>query len=174
LIQNVLASEMRHVVLTGGEPLLSPSIPRLCQSLRDLGLHLTIETAGTVESTAECDLLSLSPKLHSSTPDPNEHPMWSQLHAARRQPIEFMQRLMKQSREYQLKFVVTTPADWEEVQWIVNRLQASEQSVFIMPQGVTVSELDLAEVWLKPLCEQTGFQYCDRMQIRWYGNRRGT
>ena len=34
--------------------------------------------------------------------------------------------------------------------------------------------MDAAAHWLKAWVEQAGFRYCDRMQIRWYGNRRGT
>jgi len=43
-----------------------------------------------------------------------------------------------------------------------------------MPQGTTVRTLDEAESWLRPLTESRGYRYCDRMQIRWFGNRRGT
>ncbi len=38
----------------------------------------------------------------------------------------------------------------------------------------TIEAMDAALPWLKPWCEDQGFQFCDRQQIRWYGNRRGT
>ena len=38
----------RHVVLTGGEPMVARGIRELAQGLRDRGMHITIETAGTV------------------------------------------------------------------------------------------------------------------------------
>src|SRR3954468_23715682 len=38
----------RHVVLTGGEPMIMPEIGELCERLKARGHHLTVETAGTV------------------------------------------------------------------------------------------------------------------------------
>ena len=61
----------RHVVVTGGEPLLWSNLPRLTAALRAAGRHVTIETAGTVFQTLECDLMSVSPKLANSDPGPH-------------------------------------------------------------------------------------------------------
>src|SRR5437868_2822850 len=38
----------RHVVVTGGEPLLAPGIEELCAGLRQRPYHVTVETAATV------------------------------------------------------------------------------------------------------------------------------
>src|SRR5262245_23685150 len=35
----------RHVVVTGGEPLLVPQVEDLCAALKERGYHITIETA---------------------------------------------------------------------------------------------------------------------------------
>ena len=60
-----------HVVLTGGEPMVARGIHELAASLRRLGKHITIETAGTVAPGGiACDLASISPKLAYSTPAP--------------------------------------------------------------------------------------------------------
>src|SRR4051794_37155593 len=56
----------RHVVVTGGEPMIAAEIDTLCSALRDRGLHITIETAATVFKPVACDLASLSPKLSNS------------------------------------------------------------------------------------------------------------
>src|SRR5580704_13562166 len=37
----------RHVVITGGEPMIAPGIVELSNRLRQRGLHITFETAGT-------------------------------------------------------------------------------------------------------------------------------
>jgi 7-carboxy-7-deazaguanine synthase len=174
IVEMAVESNLRHAVLTGGEPLLPKESVDLCQSLRHQGLHLTIETAGTMDRQVQCDLMSISPKLASSTPDLEKHARWSRLHAQRRMPIETMRCLIDRAPEYQLKFVVDTPADYGELLDLVGQLKAQPGDVWIMPQGSTVEAMDAAAVWLGPWCQQQGFQYCDRMQIRWYGNRRGT
>jgi 7-carboxy-7-deazaguanine synthase len=174
LLDEVARSECEHVVLTGGEPLLSPQVVPLCQALRRRGLHLTIETAGTVDQPVECDLMSISPKFASSTPAAEQHPKWSNLHERRRMSIDTIVRLIGRAIDYQLKFVVDSAKDFDELTWVANQLAASPGKIWIMPQGSTPEALDSAALWLKPWCEKNGFHYCDRMQIRWYGNRRGT
>lgn len=174
LVERVAKSNLRHVVLTGGEPLLPLEVVPLCQDLRQLGLHVTIETAGTVERDVECDLMSISPKFASSTPDLGKHPKWSQLHERRRMPLETMRRLIERSPRFQIKFVVDSPEDYPELVQVVEQLSVAPADVWIMPQGSTIAAMDAASSWLKPWSEANGFQYCDRMQIRWYGNRKGT
>ena len=61
---------VRHVVLTGGEPMIAKDLPLLAAELRGFGYHITIETAGTLPPDGiACDLASLSPKLLNSAPD---------------------------------------------------------------------------------------------------------
>ena len=62
-------SAARHVVLTGGEPMIMPGIVELSERLRERGMHITIETAGTLHAPVACDLMSISPKLSNSTPE---------------------------------------------------------------------------------------------------------
>ncbi len=174
------AARIGHVVLTGGEPLIMKGMTELATGLRAGGLHVTIETAGTVDVEVPCDLLSLSPKLRASTPGRGAGPAladdsrWAELHEQRRMPIATMRRLIDRAPTTQVKFVVDSPAEYDEILTVVGDLGVAAADVWIMPQGITVDQLDAAAAWLRPWAAAAGFQYCDRMQIRWYGNRRGT
>ena len=163
-----------HVVLTGGEPLIAAGVVELSDRLRAGGFHVTIETAGTVDVKIGCDLLSLSPKLSASTPAATEHPAWAKNHEKRRLPIDTMRRLIERAPAFQVKFVVDSPEEFGEIESVVESLAVEPSDVWIMPQGVRNEQLDAAGSWLRPWCQSKGFHYCDRMQIRWYGNRRGT
>ncbi len=174
LVQVVAEADVRHVVLTGGEPLLPKESVRLCAMLRERGYHITIETAGTIDRDIACDLMSISPKFRTSTPDAKAHPRWSALHEQRRMPIETMHKLIRQSGDYQIKFVVDNKSDFDELQAIVEQLDVPADKVWVMPQGINEDDLDQAATWLRPWTTEQGYRYCDRMQIRWYGNRRGT
>ncbi|EMI57841.1 radical SAM domain-containing protein [Rhodopirellula sallentina SM41] len=165
---------VRHVVLTGGEPLVAAGFPELAAALREAGMHVTVETAGTVDVDFPCNLLSLSPKLRASRPDPEAHPKWSRRHEERRMPVATMRSLIERSPAVQVKFVVDSPEEFGEIEEVVTDLRIDAADVWIMPQGVSVEQLDDAAKWLTPWASQQGYQYCDRMQIRWYGNRRGT
>ncbi len=75
----------RHVVLTGGEPMIAKDLRELASRLKALGYHLTIETAATLPPDGiACDLASLSPKLLNSAPDGAEHGAWRKKHEATR------------------------------------------------------------------------------------------
>lgn len=174
LVDQAKQSGVQHVVLTGGEPLLSRFVAPLASRLRKEGFHLTIETAGTVDRAVEADLMSISPKFSSSAPQQDKHPDWHQRHQERRLPWNTLQKLIDQSSDYQLKFVVDSSQDYPELLEFIEKIQAVKSKVWVMPQGSTIEALNRAEYWLKPWCTSQGFHYCERMQIRWFGNRRGT
>src|SRR4051794_16777428 len=54
VVARLTAYPPRHVVVTGGEPLLAPEIEPLCARLREAGRHITLETAGTVFKPVAC------------------------------------------------------------------------------------------------------------------------
>src|SRR5436305_8588 len=58
----------RHVVVTGGEPLVATGIEELCAHLDAADYHITVETAGVAFKPLPIDLASLSPKLSNSIP----------------------------------------------------------------------------------------------------------
>ena len=90
LVALAVASGTRHVVVTGGEPLLQRSIADLTCRLGAAGLHLTVETAGTVDPDFHCDLLSVSPKTSNSDP----HGPWRRRHRALRRDHGPLRRLL--------------------------------------------------------------------------------
>jgi 7-carboxy-7-deazaguanine synthase len=158
----------RHVVITGGEPMIAPGIVELSRRFRELGFHITVETAGTVFAPVACDLMSISPKLSNSTPDGVFHDRHDQL---RLQP-EVLKRLT-QEYDYQLKFVVAQESDLSELQSIVGNLKAPAEKVILMPEGITPDALTERGVWIAELCKTHGYRFGPRLHVYLYGNRRG-
>src|SRR5215469_7026199 len=68
IVEKVATYPARHVVVTGGEPMIMPDVVELCDVLKSRGYHITIETAATVFKEVKVDLVSLSPKLSNSIP----------------------------------------------------------------------------------------------------------
>ncbi len=163
-----------HVVVTGGEPMLFAELIPLCERLQGSGHHITIETAGTLFLPVACDLMSISPKLSNSTPPPDVAPRWSQRHERTRYAPDVLNRLID-DYAYQLKFVIDTPGDCEEVLTCLRDLRGVERDrVMLMPQGTSLDELHGKDAWLEPYCRRHGFRYCPRSHIEWYGFQRGT
>ena len=164
----------RHVVVTGGEPLLASGIADLCAALRSNGYHITIETAAVVFKPLACDLASVSPKLSNSIPHQREGGRWAKRHDRLRLRLDVIQAFLDGS-DYQLKFVIERPEDVEEAREIVGQLRGVEpDKVLLMPQGVHADELARRGAWLVEVCKRHGFRYCPRLHIELFGNRRGT
>src|SRR5438477_12914344 len=74
----------RHVVITGGEPMIMPDVVELAAAFKREKYHVTIETAATVYKPLELDLASLSPKLANSTPWDREGGKFAEAHEKNR------------------------------------------------------------------------------------------
>lgn len=175
IVRKVLEFPARHVVLTGGEPMIMPDIDPLCATLKANDRHITVETAATVYHDLSIDLASLSPKLANSTPHQREGGRFASAHEAHRLNIPVIQRFIDASPDFQLKFVVAAESDLAEIQTILGQLSRwSPADVLLMPEGIDAATLESRGPWLAETCKQTGFRYCPRLHIALFGNRRGT
>jgi 7-carboxy-7-deazaguanine synthase len=173
LVESAKMSQCDHVVLTGGEPLLPLGIVELIRRLRGASMHVTVETAGTVFRDAFVDLASISPKLGGSGPKSAGSSEYTRHEAARWRP-QVIRQLIDHSHDHQIKFVVDNDNDFASAVSAAKILGVLPENVWIMPQGTSETDLDSKAAWLRQRCDDHGYQYCDRMHIRWYGNRRGT
>lgn len=187
---------VRHAVLTGGEPMMFDRVCELSARLAapvDAGgaaMHITIETAGTILPTDDswpltCHLMSISPKLSTSTPtdDPRDPGgAWAARHEERRLNIPVLQGLIDRAARggpggesaFQLKFVVCRESDLGEIESLLARLSSwSPADVLLMPEGVTPPTAEQKR-WVVQACLTRGWRYCPRLHIDLFGNRRGT
>lgn len=166
----------RHVVLTGGEPMIAKDLAALATAVRDTGRHITIETAATVAPAGiACDLASLSPKLLNSAPDPLEHTAWRRKHEATRWQPDVVREWVDRY-PYQFKFVVARPEDVEELEAMLAALQrvVPRHKVLLMPEATNLEVMRARAEWLGELCKARGYRYAHRLHVELYGNRRGT
>lgn len=177
ILDYVYAQPTKHVVLTGGEPMMAKGISELAQALKDRNQHVTIETAATVlPDGIACDLASLSPKLSNSTPlDGEIEAGWIEKHEARRLQPEVIGAWMA-NYDYQLKFVVATQTDLEEIEALLGELKKAPLAykVLLMPEGVTTEVLRERDALLVEHCKQRGYRYCRRLHVDLFGNTPGT
>lgn len=179
--EETIEDRARHVVLTGGEPMIAREVESLCEKLSVAGFHITIETAGTMEKNLHCDLISISPKLSNSTPSEERAGKWSAKHEGMRYQPGVSAALISR-HDWQLKFVVERRADVDEIERYLADVQRHREGgkaldpgkVLLMPEGVDAETLTMRSAWLKPLCDSKGFNFCQRQHIFWYGNQRAT
>ena len=176
-----------HVVLTGGEPLIHDTSERLLRRLHDRGYHTTVETNGTVvpDMDVPIDLASVSPKLESSTPTPEQDPKgegeWEERHEERRLDLDALSTLVERY-DHQLKFVVTGPEDMAEIVDLVERLRdrsrgtvvVADEDVLLMPEGATRDRLDETRNVVADLAMEYGFRYTPRLHVDLWNDAPGT
>lgn len=180
-VEDIAESSTKHVVLTGGEPMIAGGVKQLCGQLAEMDFHVTIETAGTVFKDLYCDLISISPKLSNSTPSEAKAGRWSAKHANARFRPDIVAALIA-GHDWQLKFVVENKADIEEIEDYLAAIESADQAsrkldrsmVLLMPEGVDDVALNERARWMKSICDERGFTFCQRKHIFWYGNKRAT
>lgn len=173
----------RHAVVTGGEPMMFAGAAELCRGLTAAGLHVTIETAGTIDrpdiTPAECGLMSISPKLSNSTPGEALAGPWSARHQERRINLGALQAMLDRHRATemggrQLKFVVADERDLAEIDSLLAQLRGwTAADVLLMPEGTTTPSPG-RRAWVLQTCTDRGWRYCHRLHIELFGNTRGT
>ena len=155
-------AQVRHVVLTGGEPFLFRGIISLVASLRAHGFHVTIETSGTRFLPVACDLVSISPKLSNSGV-----PSW-------RASVEHALPQLLELGDYQIKFVVDDPRDFEEIDIFLRKYTCVErEKVLLMPQGREKDEISARLVWIETEAQARNLKITTRGQLFWFDSKRG-
>ncbi len=169
LLAAATAAGLRHVVVTGGEPVLQRELGALTEGLTRAGHHITVETAGTLAPEFTCHLLSLSPKTSNSDPDGRLRDR----HRALRTAVGPLVRLLARHPEHQLKFVVQGEADLAEVLAVVERLGVARERVLLMPEGRTAEQVAKRATEVARLCARHGFRYTPRLHLDLFGPGRG-
>jgi 7-carboxy-7-deazaguanine synthase len=165
-------SKVNHVVLTGGEPMLFDAIESLATLLKDAGHTITIETAGTVFRQVNCDLMSISPKLANSTPQAET--VWRARHEETRRKVDSLCRLLDRY-EFQLKFVLTTKNEVDEVDELLSKLPPiPPDRIIIMAEGISSDVQHRRQRELVSLCIERGWRLTPRLHIDLFGNTKGT
>ncbi|MFB6126323.1 MAG: 7-carboxy-7-deazaguanine synthase QueE [Halolamina sp.] len=196
VVDEVAARDPTHVVLTGGEPLIHEGSEALLRALADEGYHTTVETNGTVvpDPDVPVDLVSVSPKLSSSTPtaerppagaetegegesegkvgDPTEREAvaWSDRHERRRLDYDALAALVDRY-DVQCKFVVTGPEDMAEIEAVVagirDRASATlpDEDVLLMPEGTTREALAERRRVVADLALEYGYRFTPRLHV---------
>ena len=77
------------------------------------------------------------------------------------------------SYDYQLKFVVQSNQDLDEIHQMLDETGADRTRVLLMPEGITAEDIHRRAQWLVDLCKLEGFRYSPRLHIDIWGHRPG-
>ena len=164
--ERILRYDCPHLVITGGEPMMQQdALAPLARSLKEHGFYLEVETNGTLAPNADMaqavSQWNVSPKLANSGVD-----------ADKREVAESLTAFAASENAY-FKFVLSQPADVDEVLTLVERYKIQLQHVILMPQGTTRKAIEEGSQWVTGLCTKYGFRFSSRMHILLWGDKRG-
>ena len=178
------------VVITGGEPLLNqPALVEFIKKLREVreseDIHVTIETNGSIEPTdellKEVDLWSVSPKLNSSVPTPEDAKTFNiplaqcKLHDEKRINVDALSKIVSEGWDCQLKFVYSGPDCIEEIESLRDAIQQHtcervNDFIMLMPEGITEEAILGKSDEVVKVCIEKGWTFSSRMHILIWGN----
>jgi len=154
----------------------------LCELVKEFNHYITIETEGSEYVETKGDLISLSPKLTNSTPRPGTWMPFlnrevtekdKEKHEKWRCNYDAMKSLITYHPDYQMKPVISSEKDLEEVKYLQEILDVPNDKVYLMPEGLEPKQLNERRRWLMDLCVREGYNFTDRLHIIAYGDIRG-
>jgi 7-carboxy-7-deazaguanine synthase len=163
LVEEVSAYPCRRAVVTGGEPLESPSFALLLKALGVQGFTIEVETSGTVPPPPSVDRSvqwNVSLKLAGSDVD-----------EARRLKPDAIRAFL--ARDAWWKFVVTSDADVAEVLQLAERFALPRARILLQPEAVHREDLLERSRWVVEACKLHGFAFSPRLHVLLWGAKRG-
>jgi len=163
LVEEVSAYPCRRAVVTGGEPLESPSFALLLKALGGQGFTIEVETSGTVPPPPSVDRSvqwNVSLKLAGSDVD-----------EARRLKPDAIRAFL--ARDAWWKFVVTSDADVAEVLQLAERFALPRARILLQPEAVHREDLLERSRWVVEACKLYGFAFSPRLHVLLWGAKRG-
>ena len=159
-------SEVKSLVISGGEPLLQlDEIIELLKLLKADGYRVEIETNGTIEPTDEflelIDQINCSPKTDNSGSD-NRLEM--------RERPEALKKLAACNKTF-FKFVVRDRSDLPEITDLVSRYNM--RTVYLMAESRTGQDQIRLNKEVAQMCLENFFCFSPRLHILYWNGARG-
>jgi len=194
VVNNTLHQNIKYIVVSGGEPTIqTKSLGELLEKLKGIGYHVTLETNATIyddKIATNTDLISMSPKLSTSTPHKanlidtgieynekiaSKHERLRINVGVIQSYIDKVLSVMDSKKDFQLKFVVSTQQDIEEIEQILEQLHGYNPSdICLMPEGVDVDTLNSRTGWIAEQALMRGWRFSPRLHVMMFGKNRYT
>lgn len=192
-------SNVKHLVITGGEPMLyKKDLEYVLSKIYNPDIIVTIETNGTLpplnplNNQFRVDLYSISPKLSTSVAKDNKILTDEQIQHHNELRINYTNlfKYITQTREYQFKFVYSGPECEQEIldlykklSEFINKGDSCEfeywirnhpmKNTMLMPEGINDEQLTKNRQDCVQVCIKNGWKYTDRLHIIIWGTKRG-
>ena len=166
VIEKIKEFEPKHLVITGGEPLIQQNdIASLISKLGD-DYFVEVETDCTIIPNSalleHVNHWNVSPKTSNSgnSREAREIP----------QCYDFFAKLENSV----FKFVIENESDLVEIDELIKKYSIAKNKILLMPQASTKDELNLKKEEIEKIAKAKGLLFSSRLQVERWGNQRGT
>ena len=166
VIEKIKEFEPKHIVITGGEPLIQQNdIASLLSKLGD-DYFVEVETDCTIIPNSamleHVNHWNVSPKTSNSgnSREAREIP----------QCYDFFAKLENSV----FKFVIENETDLKEIDELITKYSIPKNKILLMPQASTKDELNSMKESVEKLAIKNGLLFSSRLQVERWGNQRGT
>ena len=166
VIEKIKEFEPKHLVITGGEPLIQQNdIASLLSKLGD-DYFVEVETDCTIIPNSalleHVNHWNVSPKTSNSgnSREAREIP----------QCYDFFAKLENSV----FKFVIENESDLKEIDELITKYSIPKNKILLMPQASTKDELNLKKEEIEKIAVAKGMLFSSRLQVERWGNQRGT
>jgi organic radical activating enzyme len=163
--EKILDLEIKHLVITGGEPLLQQDDLADLLSFLKPDFYVEIETNCTILPnkmlTDLVDQWNVSPKTENSG-----------------NPLELYENnecyyFFANQKNCFFKYVVENESDIPEIKKFVNKYNIPEKRVQLMTQASTKEEISMREKSISKLAQSYNFAFSPRLHVAMWGSQRG-
>ena len=165
VIEKIKEFEPKHLVITGGEPLIQQNdIASLLSKLGD-DYFVEVETDCTIIPNSalleHVNHWNVSPKTSNSgnSRESREIP----------QCYDFFVKLENSV----FKFVIENESDLVEIDELITKYSIPKNKILLMPQASTKDELNLKKEEIEKIAIAKGLLFSSRLQVERWGNQRG-
>ena len=165
VIEKIKQFEPKHIVITGGEPLIQQNdIASLLSKLGD-DYFVEVETDCTIIPNSamleHVNHWNVSPKTSNSgnSREAREIP----------QCYDFFAKLENSV----FKFVIENETDLVEIDELITKYSIPKNKILLMPQASTKDELNLKKEEIEKIAIAKGLLFSSRLQVERWGNQRG-
>ena len=166
VIEKIKQFEPKHLVITGGEPLIQQNdIASLLSKLGD-DYFVEVETDCTIIPNSamleHVNHWNVSPKTSNSgnSREAREVP----------QCYDFFAKLENSV----FKFVIENESDLVEINELITKYSIAKNKILLMPQASTKDELNLKKEEIEKIAKAKSLLFSSRLQVERWGNQRGT
>ena len=162
IIKAIKKYPCKHLVITGGEPMLQQdAIYELLIKLKNYTAE--VETNGSIE----CKSGPIPNKVKNFVLQINCSPKLTNSGN-----IPYSLKILPTMKVF-YKFVVQNKSDLKEIKSFARKYKIPNYKIWLMPEGVTKSDILKRSKWLIELCKKEGYNFSPRLHVMIWGNKRG-